>query len=356
MSGPKSGFVTTDPLMALLLAAGMQAANAVADGYAQAATLREQHREAADALQNSQRAADARGQAARGKQAAAAEAAFDAVARLAANMQIAAAVQDARPPAPDAQDSAAVAAYVRALQELTEQLRSILLTEAARRAEEFADLPEFAPQLAANLTLPQKIAQRLLARIAHLGPAPDQIQKIALELEQTPPGERADLLATELRARIQAHIEAQQRSQVQQATALIVAQSLKDLGYQVEDIADTLFVEGGVVHFRRQGWGNYMVRMRVDAKAGAVNFNVLRAVAQGENERSVLDHLAEDRWCTEFPALLQALAARGVHIEVTRHLQAGELPVQLVDAGKLPRFADEEDGRQTAQTQAMKLS
>ena len=60
-----------------------------------------------------------------------------------------------------------------------------------------------------------------------------------------------------------------QKRSLDKATATIVAQSLKDLGYEVEDIPDTLFVEGGVVHFRRKGWGDYMIRMRVDAKKSA---------------------------------------------------------------------------------------
>jgi len=40
--------------------------------------------------------------------------------------------------------------------------------------------------------------------------------------------------------------------------------------------------------------------------------------------------------------LLKALEARGMKMDVTRRLGAGELPVQLVDARKLPQFQDEE--------------
>jgi DNA-directed RNA polymerase subunit N (RpoN/RPB10) len=62
-------------------------------------------------------------------------------------------------------------------------------------------------------------------------------------------------------------------------------------------VSNILFVEGVVVHFERAGWDNYMVRMQVNAKGSVVKFNVVRAVAEGENERSVLDHLAKARWC-----------------------------------------------------------
>jgi hypothetical protein len=237
------------------------------------------------------------------------------------------------------------AAHVRALQALSSELRAILLTLAALQVEQFAEQP-------AELALPDAPltqARRLLARIAALG-VPESIQTLAQELERCLPGARAELLTMELRARVQAHLEALQQQQLSEATGTIVEQSLKDLGYQVEEIGSTLFVEGGVVHFRRQGWGDYCVRMRVDAHAGAANFNVVRAVHAAQNERSVLDHLAEDRWCSEFPALLKALEARGVHLRVTRRLEAGELPVQLVDAQRLPNFFDEEAAPRHATT------
>jgi hypothetical protein len=343
MSGPKTVIITANPVAALLAAASISAAAAVYEGYAHAAVLRQQHQDSADALKKFQNASETQGRAAINEQANAAEQAFDHLSTLADKLGMADMVRATRPLQPDPMDSVAIAAYTRALHELIERLRDILLTEAARQSEELITMPEFSLHAAASVAVPQNISQRLLARIAHLGSPPVHIEKIALELQQALPGDRADLLATELRAQIQAHIEALQKRQVQEATALIVMQSLKDLGYQVEEMSDTLFVEGGVVHFRRQQWGNYLIRMRIDAKAESANFNVIRSVAEGENERSVLDHLAEDRWCAEFPTLLQALEVRGVHMNVTRHLQAGELPVQLVEFNKLPKFIEEDN-------------
>jgi len=109
------------------------------------------------------------------------------------------------------------------------------------------------------------------------------------------------------------------------------------------------------VHFRRRDWGDYMVRLRVDAATGEANFNVVRAVDAGVSERSVLDHIAEDRWCAEFPALLKTLEARGVRLDVTRRLAAGELPVQLVERRKLPKFAQEESGAPIARPLGRKM-
>lgn len=339
MSGPITVVFSANPVLALLSAAAIRAGVAVYEGYAHAAALQQDHAEHAARTRARHDAAQQQWQTARGEAALAAQRELDALERLAERLGVLDQVRASRPAPPPSQHPEAMAAYLGALQALAAEMRPILLTEAARQAEQFAEQPS---ELTLPAAVPRTLGQRLLARIAHLGPPPQHIASVALELDQTLPGARAALLATELRARIQSHVETLQQQQVQAATATIVEQSLKDLGYQVEEIGSTLFVEGGVVHFRRPGWGDYMVRMRVNATASTANFNVVRAVAAGQNERSVLDHLAEDRWCSEFPALLKALQARGVQLDVTRRLAAGELPVQLVDADKLPKFTDEE--------------
>lgn len=359
MSGPTTTTLAIEPMTALLVAAGIRAANAVRDSYREAASLHQAHADLHDARQQRQANAEQQHRQALQQAQDAADARFTQLLALADRLGVSEQVHASRPAAPSAVQSAdnpaAVAAHIRALQGLITELELVLQCETARRMADAADLSiALPPDAPAN----QSTAQRLLARIAHLGPLPDDIAKVALELEHTAPGERASLLASDLRLRMQQHIDALQQHQVQEAGALIIEQSLKDLGYQVEEIGNTLFVEGGVVHFRRQGWGNHMVRMRISANAkvnaantaNTANFNVVRAVRQGDNAISVLDHLAEDRWCAEFPALLAALAARGVHLNVTRRLAAGELPVQLVDAAKLPRFTEEEEQPQASDT------
>jgi hypothetical protein len=137
---------------------------------------------------------------------------------------------------------------------------------------------------------------------------------------------------------------ATQDQRAQEAAALVLEESLRDLGYDVEGIEATLFAQGGATHFRRPGWEHYCVRMRVDAGEQTVNFNVVRARGDQEtSERRRLDALAEDRWCAEFPKLLQTLAARGLQLKVTRRLAAGELPVQVVDGATLPGMHEDDD-------------
>ncbi len=345
MSGPTTAIVVTEPVTALLAAAGIRAAMAVYESHRHAAELQEEHADANASRQAIQQTALADGLAALNAAAIAAEASIERLSQLADSLGSAAAFGATRPQRPQSTNPESLAAYVRGLERLAEELRTILLTEAGRQQRNVAGsglIDAIAVPLSATQEVAITASQRLLARITHLGALPQDLELLARELDSTLPGERAELLATELRRRIQDQLDSVQQRQVQEATALIVGHTLKELGYQVEDVAETLFVVGGVVHFRRSSWGDYLVRLRVDAKASSVNFNVIRATGAGDNERSVLDHIAEDRWCAEFPALLKALEVQGVRLDVTRRLGAGELPVQLVERSKLPHFATED--------------
>lgn len=357
MSGPIAVLIVAQPVAALVSAAAIRAAQALAEGYERAAELHDEHQDSRRARDSAQAAARRQGMESLEKEAQAAEARFDQLLALSAKLGAGERVRATRPVRPAAGDPIALAAYARGLKAFGDELEGILLTETARLREGLAaDVPDLAvPEAGKRAAAVQRPSQHLLARIAHLGPPPEDIEKLARELDETLPGERAGLLAAELRKRIQAFIEETQRRLLEEATATIVRQSLKDLGYEVEEIADTLFVEGGTVHFRRRDWGDYMVRMRVDAGGLGANFNVVRAVDAGGNERSVMDHLAEDRWCAEFPALLKALEARGVRLDVTRRFAAGELPVQLVERGRLPKFAAEEERAPAAKPRSRNL-
>ena len=356
MSGPTTVVITGEPVSTLLAAAAIRAAQAIREGYERAAELRAQHAASQQAQGAAQAAAVRQGMQALESEASAIEARIERLATLSAKLGAAEQARAARPVRPAAGDPVALAAYIRGLDVFSAELQSILLTEAARRKEELdTAAPELAVPAAAARAAPEHPSRRLLARIAHLGAPPPDIEKLARELDGTASGQRADLLASELRRRIQDHIEETQRRLVEEATATIVQRSLEDLGYQVEEISETLFVEGGVAHFRRRDWGDYMVRMRVDPRGSGANFNVVRAVDAAAREPSVADHLAEDRWCAEFPALLNALEARGVRLAVTRRLAAGEVPVQQVERGRLPEFAREETGATARKRRANRL-
>ncbi len=179
-------------------------------------------------------------------------------------------------------------------------------------------------------------------------PLPDTLLALAQQVVAAPSDERAAALVTELRLQVQRHNEARasaaEQKKLQEAAAIVLEQSLKDLGYAVEDIEETLFIEGGIAHFQKAEWGDYFIRLRIDPRRGVMNFNVVRAGTAGE-DRKHEDLLAEERWCSEFPKLFETLKARGIPISVTRLLQAGEAPVQVVSAASLPASAGSEERR-----------
>jgi hypothetical protein len=223
--------------------------------------------------------------------------------------------------------------------------REIVLAPSPERAEELATelrlgVQRYRTEQAARETQSAE-ASALLEALPDSAPA---FLRAALEAAAG----RAEGLAAETRQAARELLDAAQSArerEEQEAAALVLEQSLRDLGYEVEGVASTLFVDGGVVHFQRQGWENYFVRLRLDARDKTLNFNVVRPRGEEEDnaQRRRLDTLAEDRWCSEFPRLQQTLAARGLNLNVTRQLAAGELPVQAVDPATLPQARSVEE-------------
>jgi DNA repair exonuclease SbcCD ATPase subunit len=222
--------------------------------------------------------------------------------------------------------------------------RTIVLAPSLDRAEALTTELRLAVQRHREARTAQQAdaaeARRLLAELPDDAPAPLQ-QALERVAAGAAPIDAALRRATEAALATAAADRAQQE---QAAAAFVLEESLRDLGYEVDGIEATLFANGGTVHFRRAGWESYMVRLRVDARERTVNFNVVRARGAEENaERRRDDALAEDRWCAEFPRLMQTLASRGLALDVTRRLAAGEIPVQVVDPASLPAVRADDD-------------
>jgi len=342
MSGPSTAILTADPVAILLSAAGIRAAMAIREGYAHSTQLKAQHQAEHAAVIKHQESAAQQGQLAAAQSLALAETEFDQLLALSERIGVAEQIRSRRP----------ADASLQTLQRYNAEIKTVLLSQTALH-DASDDLP---PEFSTAAATETDQVQRLLGRITHLGAIPEPIQELVTQLSHNVPMQRAELLMLELKRQIQLHLEQDQQQRVQQASALILRHTLQELGYQVEEFSDTLFVEGGIVHFRRHDWGNYLVRMRINEKTHTANFNVIRAVQGEQNAVSVLDHLAEDRWCAEFPTLKKAMEARGLGLEVTRRLEAGEVPVQQVQADQLPRFDNSEPERSIAPLQARTLS
>jgi hypothetical protein len=237
--------------------------------------------------------------------------------------------------------------------ELEALAKEIVLAPTQERAEALATQLRLAVHEASQARHAHRAeseeAKAMLETLPEDAPAP-----LVQALEQVAAG--VARLDEDLRRTSQAVLEeaaADRERAEQSAASVVLAQSLRDLGYDVEDIESTLFVDGGTAHFRRDGWENYFVRLRVDPASRSINFNVVRASGDADSsERRRQDVLAEDRWCAEFPKLMQTLEARGLKLAVTRRLDAGAVPVQVVDAASLPRVAQEDDAEPRAAPKA----
>ena len=185
-------------------------------------------------------------------------------------------------------------------------------------------------------------AERILGRLAALddGAVPPELDALMRKLIEAESAQRAEMLAMELRAQVQRCNEAREQAETEavenrkrEMAGILVAEVLSDLGYEVEPIAETLFVSGGVAHFQRAEWDDYYVRMRIDPATRSVNFNMVRASTATDPPDAAQrkrDEEMEATWCTGIPKLLAELAARGIDTRKLRELDAGAVPVQVV--------------------------
>jgi hypothetical protein len=372
MSGPKTATVTYAPAISGLAMSGLMVAalalreaRAIGDETAAVDALAATHADEGDALRQQQAEAIA---ARRIESRAAALAAhgellsqYEIVSRLLPDAEL--------PPLPtlpaytaDADTWQACLASAKATRtDLAARLDQLAASEAAT-ASPLADLPDLDTTLRAWLLERRRqpalsavesewyaaTAARILGRLERdlLPVVPPALAELARAIVLAPDRDRAEALASELRLKVQAandNARAERERAEHEAAAFVLETSLRDLGYAVEDIGETLFVEGGVVHFQKRGWGGYFVRLRIDGERRTANFNVVRAGAPSEGDQRRADHLAEDRWCAEMPRLFETLRSRGLNLDLQRHIAAGQLPVQVVDASSLPRLATAEE-------------
>ncbi|MCC6532733.1 MAG: hypothetical protein IT531_09305 [Burkholderiales bacterium] len=259
-------------------------------------------------------------------------------------------------------EQAALAAGRKGAQELMSVLAQSVAGEARTAADLLAlyaaEVKALARPAAAKAPDRRATAERILGRLAQLpdGELPSALALLMRALIEAESEERAEMLALELRAQVQqlnAAREDAERAETEnrrrEIAGVLVAEVLSDLGYEVEPIAETLFVSGGMAHFQRAEWGDYYVRMRVDPVTRNVNFNMVRtaaASAPSDAAQRSRDEAMEATWCAGIPKLLAELAARGIDTRKLRELDAGAVPVQVVKPETIDPVL-----RQGAQTQ-----
>lgn len=186
--------------------------------------------------------------------------------------------------------------------------------------------------------LREKVMQDISAKIEENGGMSESVASLVHSLNQSFSLEEIGEIALKIRSKMLREAKARKEEQKQEITqrvddvevANILAESLKEMDYEVGTISDTLFVEGGVTHFRDATWeDNYYVEMAVEPKSKKMDFHMV--YTGNTMHTSMEDKKTEDDWCGDFIDLQHILASKGISIEVTNHLGAGEVPVHVVD-------------------------
>lgn len=149
---------------------------------------------------------------------------------------------------------------------------------------------------------------------------------VRVEARERPLGDDLRDRATEARAAALAQADHEYASEV-------IPQVLTDLGYEVESGFSTLFVERGIMHFQKPGWGEYGVRLRVENER--VDFGVVRGSeprGRTAREQRVRDTEIEAAWCAELPDVVDSLKAHGIDMRIGEQAFPGDRPIEIVDA------------------------
>lgn len=129
----------------------------------------------------------------------------------------------------------------------------------------------------------------------------------------------------------------------QRATAKILNDTLSGLGYEVEPVGDSIFTEGGKVHFRKSDWDDgYCVKLNVSGDR--INFNMQKAVESGRD----MDEALEQGWKSEFEEVQEKLGEAGIRITIDRVCEPGNEKVPVNH--KIPIDTRKKDKKKAAAT------
>ena len=173
-------------------------------------------------------------------------------------------------------------------------------------------------------------ARLLLADLAQFDDPPEVL---VAELEDVVLGGRQ--LREELAAQAHEVVVESLAAKEAAVVATTVGRVLHSLGYRVDDAFDTVLAHDGLAHVGvdEPGWRDHGVRVRLDRHSRKVGFHLVRAA--GRVDAAERDVQLEADWCEDVPALLDGVARRGVHLELTARAEPGQLAVIEVPAEQL---------------------
>ena len=237
------------------------------------------------------------------------------------------------------------------------------LAELQTVAAEFMTSPSPAQAQTAELRLRHRL-DRMTHEAERQKAMSDEAARLQKELEAAAPRQAPDLLAqlarveagkggmtNDLRRRVREAIADGRARADHEYAAQVIPEALSELGYEVEEGFETLFLEDGIAHFQRPEWGNYAIRLRVEPQADRMAFNMIRfgEEATTASKQDIRDVEVEAAWCAEFPTLTEAFAQEGIELNIHHQAEAGDrsLDVASPDELRLPASRRRTETRQS---------
>jgi hypothetical protein len=117
-----------------------------------------------------------------------------------------------------------------------------------------------------------------------------------------------------------------------------ISETLKELGYEVEEEFSTLFMSGSTVRLQKPDWDEYFVQFIFSQEENQINYNVVRLDDSNPSteNRQIRDSEMESLWCSDFKELNHILENRGIENRLIRQENIGSIPVAVIrEAGAL---------------------
>lgn len=165
----------------------------------------------------------------------------------------------------------------------------------------------------------------------------DSMQEVRAKLQAVAAGKGR--LGPELRASVMEIVRAEAESEQasRQQAADIVQNALENLGYLVEPIHKTLFVDGGAVHFRSShSQPGYYVRMKVERGRDCMDFDLVRD-RRAPSASSDAEEELVNAWCNRLPELQRLLRAAGFNPRLVRDVPLANQAIEEVKSETLNR-------------------
>jgi hypothetical protein len=193
-----------------------------------------------------------------------------------------------------------------------------------------APMSDRAPDIHAD----QEKAERYLAALPILDDPSNQSLREALISVATGQAIWQDELATKAQELIAAHKKALADAETQRdKKALeIMCAALREQGIEVEPIAETMYVEGGDVYFRKHDvWDpGYYARLRIQPARNRMAFQMVRTGA------STNDKAMEERFCEALKSVISTVNAKQPVAQFVELKSAGTEPMAVVSSASIP--------------------